>query len=183
MRFSLSYKHRHMLTKNDFYLKINNLRVVLNCFYIYLISNAFQHAKQVIFQHLNSFSIIYVSIRTLLSALFILFTSILILYSLWTECIGLLSISTLLLIIFLTIRWMFDLYGYSSGYLQNSLYPPFQFFENNHQQFSEEITDFCFELMINILVILLTIFIILRMRRKRMAFETVRMNVLRRMTV
>jgi hypothetical protein len=172
-----------MLTNNDFYLKINNFRVILNCFYIYFISNAFQHAKYVIFQYQNTYSIIYIFTRTLVSAFCILFISSLILYSLWIERVGLLTISTLLFIIFLTIRWMFDLYGYSSGYLKNSLYPPFEFFENDYKQFSEEITDFSFELMINILGIILTLFIIIRMRRKRTAFETFRMDVFRRMTV
>ena len=172
-----------MLTNNDFYLKINNIRVVLNCFYIYFISIAFQHAKYVIFQYPNTYSIIYILARTLLSALYILFISILILYSLWTERIGLLTISTILFIIFLTIRWMFDLYGYSSGYLKNSLYPPFEFIGNYQKQFSEEITDFSLELMINILGILLTLFVLIRMRRKRTAFETLRMDVFRRMTV
>lgn len=197
---SLSYKHRHMLTNNCFHLKINNLRVILNCFYAYLISNSFQYAKQVIFQYPYSFSTIYpriyISIRSILSVFCILLYSILIIYSLWFERVGTLSISILLLIILLIIRFVFDLYGYSVGYFEHSLYSPFELITRNltkinnsqQKQIIEEITDFIMELIINIIGILLTMFIIIRMLRKKRnrrhrELEALAMDVLRRMTV
>ena len=197
---SFSYKHRHMLTNTRFHLKINNLRVILNLFYAYLISKAFQYAKQVIFQYPHSNSTIYpriyISIRSVVSAFCILLYSILIIYSLWFERVGILLISILLLIIFIIIRCIFDVYGYSISYYEHSLYSPFELITTNltkiniskEKQTIEEITDFSIELIINIIGILLTMFIIIRMLRKKrkrrqMELEDLSVDALRRMTV
>jgi len=198
--FSLSYKQRYMLTNDSFQSKINNLRVVLNCFYVYLISNVFQYTKQVIFQYPYSFSImytkIYILIRCLVSAVCIILYSILIIYSLWFERVGTLSLTILLLIIFLIIRLVFDIHGYMIGYFDYSLYPPFELItknltiinNNKQKQFIEEITDFSIELIINIIGIMLTMFIISRMirkkwKRKQVKLDAVKIDVKRRGTV
>jgi putative exporter of polyketide antibiotics len=110
--------------------------------------------------------------------------------------VGTLSISILLLIILLIIRFVFDLYGYSVGYFEHSLYSPFELITRNltkinnsqQKQIIEEITDFIMELIINIIGILLTMFIIIRMLRKKRnrrhrELEALAMDVLRRMTV
>ena len=186
-----------MLTNDACQAKINNLRVLLNCFYIYLISNACQYAKQVIFQYPSSTSIIYLSIRSLLSAFSIFFSAISILYALWSKRVGIASIAILLWIIFLIIRLSFDLYGYGNGYFEYSLYPPFEYIGKNFSQLkyneekaiNEEITDFSIELILNLLAILLTILIIIRMirrkwqRKRQMELEALAMNGIRRTTV
>lgn len=189
-----------MSTNDCFHLKINNLRVILNCFYVYRISNAFQYAKHVIFQYPDTISAIYpriyLCIRSVVSAVCILLYSILIMYSLWFARVGILSISILLLIILLIIRFIFDLYGYSIGYIHHSVYPPFELIITNitkinnskQKQMLEEITDLSIELIVNIIGILLTMFITLRMlrkkrRRRQMELEALRIDVIRRMTV
>ncbi|CAF1196355.1 unnamed protein product [Rotaria sp. Silwood1] len=189
-----------MLSDNCFHPKINNLRVVLNCFYVYLICNAFEYTKQVIFQYPYSISKIYpriyVSIRSIASTFCILIYSSLILYALWFEHVGLLSISIILLIILLIIRFVFDIYGYSVGYFEYSLYPPFDTIttnitrinNNKEKQIKEEITDFSMELIMNMIGILLTMFIIIRMlrkkcRRRQMELAALRIDVIRRGTV
>jgi len=139
---------------------------------------------------------VYISIRSIVSTFCIFFYSILIIYSLWSERAGILSISTLLLIILLIIRFIFDIYGYSVDYFQYSLYPPFEFITKNitkininkQKQIIEEITDFSIEFIINLIGILLTIFIIIRMirkkwKRRQMELEAIRIDAIRRITV
>jgi len=185
-----------MLTHDSFQSNINNLRIVLNCFYIYLIINACQYAKKVIFQYPYSVSIIYISIRSIISAFCIFLYSILIIYSLWSKRIVILSISLLLLTIFLIIRLISDIYGYSFGYFEYSLYPPFELIKTNlikininkQKQIIEEIIDFNIELIRNIIGILLTIFIIIRMKRikwerKQIELRALRIDVRRSMTM
>ncbi|CAF2500147.1 unnamed protein product [Rotaria sp. Silwood2] len=189
-----------MLSNDCFQPKINNLRVVLNCFYVYLICNVFQYAKQVIFQYPYSTSKlsprIYMSIRSIVSVFCILICSNLILYALWFEHVGLLSISTILLLVLLIIRFVFDIYGYSVGYFEYSLYPPFDLIttnitkikKNKEKQIKEEMTDFSMELIMNMIGILLTMFIIIRMiikkyKRRQMELAALRIDVIRRMTV
>ncbi|CAF3674794.1 unnamed protein product [Rotaria sordida] len=189
-----------MLSNDCFHPKIDNLRVVLNCFYVYLICNAFQYAKQVIFQYPYSISKIYpriyISTRSIVSAFCILICSSLILYTLWFEHAGLLLVSIILLIVLLLIRFIFDIYGYSVGYFEYSLYPSFDLITTNitkinitkEKQMKEEITDFSMELIINIIGILLTMFIVIRMirkkyKRRQMELEALRIDVIRRVTL
>ena len=186
-----------MLTNVCLHPKINNLRFVLNCFYIYLISNAFKNVKQVIFQYpysvLTVYPEIYITIRSIVSALGIFLYSILIIYSLWIERVSILLVSAVLLSILFIIRFIFDIHGYSIGYFQYSLYPPFELITTNltkinnakQKQILEEITDFSIELIINIIGILLTMFIIIRIIRKnrnkrQRELEALRIDVTRR---
>jgi hypothetical protein len=189
-----------MLSNDYIYPKINNLRVFLNCFYVYLISSAFEYAKQVIIQYPHSilklYPKLYVSIRSVVSAFCICLYSILIIYSLWFERVGSLVITIILFIFFFIIRLIFDIYGYSTNSFEYSLYPPFQFITTNltqinitiQKQMLDEITDFSIELLINIIGILLTVFIIIRMLRKKLqrrqrGLEALRLAVIRRKTM
>lgn len=189
-----------MLTNESFQSKINNLRVILNCFYIYLIFNTLYYAKQVIFQYpyliSNLYTNIYLIIRSLVSAFCIISYSILIIYSLWFKRVGILIHSLLLLIIFLLIRLIMDFYGYLIGYFEYSLYPPFELIRNNltiinnnkQKQILEEIIDFNIELIRNLLGIILTIFIIIRMMKKKrkgkeIELENLKNTSIRRRTV
>ncbi|UJR15445.1 hypothetical protein I4U23_002388 [Adineta vaga] len=192
-----------MSRNNYFSIEINNLRVLLNCFYAYLVSTTFQYTKHVIFQSTNSISSIhlkiYLSIRSLISTFCITIYSILIIYSLWFERVGILSISLLLLFILFIIRFLFDLYYYYHlGSFENSLDSSFEFLRMNltqinktmtkEKQMNEEITDFIMELIINMIGILLTVFIISRMLRtkrvkRQMELEALSNDLIRRMTV
>lgn len=197
----MSYKQRHMLTNECIQSKINNLRVILNCFYIYLIFDTFQYVKQVIFQYPYSLSIIYTKIyliiRSFVSAFCIILYSILIIYSLWSKHVGILLNSIILLTIFLAIRFIFDLHGYIIGYFEYSLYPPFELIRKNltkinnnkQKQILEEITDFTIELIRNLIGIILTISIFIRMigkkwkRKQQMELEALKTDGTRRITI
>ncbi|CAF1974148.1 unnamed protein product [Rotaria magnacalcarata] len=164
---------------------------------MYLISNAFQYAKQVIFQYPDSNSMvhrrIYVSIRSILSALFVLLCSMSIICALRFEHVGILIISVVLLMILIIIRLTFDIYGYIFGYFQYSLYPPFDLMAtnvsiHNGKQLEEEMTDFTIELFMNMIGVLVTMFIITRMMRKKwkrrqIELQALRIDVVRSMTV
>ncbi|CAF1277020.1 unnamed protein product [Adineta ricciae] len=183
-----------MSRNHPFPPKLNNLRVLLNCFYAYLISSTFQYTKQVLFHSSDSIYLkIYLFTRSLISTVCICLYSILIIYSLWLESVQILSISLLLLSILFVVRFISDLY-YSN--LDN--YTPALFMNINatqinstliqSKQLQEEITDLTMELITNLTGVLLTMFIVIRMlkskrARKQMEVEALGIDPLRRMTV
>jgi hypothetical protein len=189
-----------MPTNNHRPPRINNLRIVLNIFYACLAYSTLHDTKQVIFQlphSLPSISLrIYLSIRSAVSTFCVCLYSILIIYSLWFERVGTLSIVVLLLWILFIVRFVFDLYGYSVGHFEHSLYPPFesirtkltQINSTEHKAWGEELSDFTMEFIMNMTGILLTVFIIMRMSRakrvnRQMVIEALGIELIRRMTV
>ena len=181
-----------MLTDDCSRLKINNLRLILSCFYVYLLSNTFKYVKQVVFHypnHLFDFHN-YVLFRCLIGLIFQTIYSILILYSLWLKHLASLMLTVFLFTAFLIARLIFDIYGNNYQY---SIYFPFEYVikkdstkNSKGKILIEEISDLIIELIINTIGILLTIVCIFRMlrkqwkQRKQMEFK---MKIIRRKTV
>lgn len=171
---------------------INNLRVVLNVFYACLISRTVRAAKQLAFRSPP----LYLSVRSAVSTFCICLYSLLIIYSLWFERVGALSLVALLLLVLVVVRFGCDLYAYGAGHFEHSLYPPFERLISSagnrtqtnsvaRKTWPEELADFTGEFVVNIAAILLTVFIVRRMSRakRHLAHAAVGIELIRRMTV
>ena len=117
-------------------------------------------------------------------------------HGLWFEHVNILLLSILLFITLIIVRFVSDLYGCTAGLFEYSLYYPFDLITTSitkmniskRKQIQEEIIDFTIEFILNILGIILTVYVIIRMKRKkwtkrRIELEALRIDVIRRGTV
>jgi hypothetical protein len=126
------------------------LRLLLTCFYIHLICHTFLYIKQVFFHNslLSSpfrHPYAYVHIRAIVGSCVSLLYRFLLLYALWRRMAALLLISIIFLATLTTMRLFLDFYGYFSGYIEQSLYYPFEPFDK--KLMIEEIIDLVFALI------------------------------------
>ncbi|CAF0715303.1 unnamed protein product [Adineta steineri] len=128
------------------------LRLLLTCFYIYLNYHTLIYMKQVIFHYSMLTSpfthpYLYIHIRAIVGGCISLTYRYFLVYALWRKMADLLLISIIFLITVLSLRFLFDIYGYSTGYIKQSLYYPFNSFDT--KKMSEEIIDLIFALIRN----------------------------------
>lgn len=128
------------------------LRLLLTCFYIYLNCQSFLYVKHVIF-HYGLLSTpfthpyMYIHIRAIVGNCISLIYRVFLLYAIWHKMADLLLISITFLAALMCLRLIFDLYGYFSGYIKQSLYYPFDSFDT--KTMAEEIIDLIFSLIQN----------------------------------
>ncbi len=138
------------------------LRLLLTCFYIYLNCHSVLYIKQVIFQYLLlsssfTYSHTYIHIGVMAGHCVSLIYRFLLLYALWHRMADLILISIVFLIGLICLRFVFDFYGYYSGYIQHSLYCPFD--SLNTKTMTEEIIDFVFVFIQNCFGLILSIYL------------------------
>ncbi|CAF0916022.1 unnamed protein product [Rotaria sordida] len=137
------------------------LRLLLTCFYIYLNCHTILYVKQVIFHNslLSSpftHPYTYIHIRTIVGSTVGLVYRCLLLYALWRKMPDLLLISIIFLTALMCLRIFFDIYGYLSGYIKQSLYYPFNSLDK--KSMTEEIIDLIFSLIQNSFGLVLSIY-------------------------
>ncbi|UJR29154.1 hypothetical protein I4U23_010368 [Adineta vaga] len=137
------------------------LRLLLTCFYIYLNCHTILYIKQVSFHFFlltSPFSqpFVYMHIRATVGSCVSLIYRCLLLYALWKKMADLLLVSIIFLTALISLRVIFDLYGYFSGYIKQSLYYPFPSLET--KTMTEEIVDLIFTLIRNCIGLILSIY-------------------------
>ncbi|CAF0960986.1 unnamed protein product [Adineta ricciae] len=137
------------------------LRLLLTCLYIYLNYQTIVYIKQVIF-HFSFFEspfdqpFMYIHIRATVGSCVSLIYRCLLLYALWKKMADLLLVSIIFLGALAGLRVIFDVYGYFSGYIKQSLYYPFPSFET--KQMTEEVVDLVFVLLRNCVGLVLSMY-------------------------
>jgi hypothetical protein len=113
-------------------------------FHYSLVSSRFEHPY------------IYIHIRAIVGGSISITYRFLLLYALWRKMADLFLISLIFLVAVILTRLTLDFYCYSSGYIKQSLYYPFDSFET--KSMTEEIIDLVFALIQNCFVIVLSIY-------------------------
>lgn len=137
------------------------LRLLLTCFYIYLNCHTLLYIKQVIFHYslLSSpltYPYTYIHILSIAVNCAALIYRFLLLYALWHKMVDLFLVSIIFLAALICLRPIFDLYGYYSGLIKQSLYYPFHSF--NIKSITEEVIDLIFVFIQNSFGLILSIY-------------------------
>ena len=160
------------------------LRLLLACFYIYLNCHTLLYIKQVFFHYLLlspsslssfTYSYTYICIRGIAGSCVSVIYRFLLLYALWYKMGDLLLISIVFLMGLLCLQLIFDIYGYYSGYIQQSLYYPFHSFKT--KSMTEEMIDLIFVFIKNCFGLILSIYMFIDImnnnRRRRSTIQSI----------